>query len=84
MCNLTSCLPPNPPDDGGTEQKPGDDTGGGGGGGQQTAAADIFKAFDKVGNQFWYQWYLSGSYQSYAPGRIPGSGAFSPRGAGRR
>ena len=27
--------------------------------------ADIFKAFDKVGNKFWYQWYLSGSYVGY-------------------
>ena len=47
----------------------GSGNGSGNGGGnsedQTLVGADIFKAFDKVGNQFWYQWYLSGSYVGY-------------------
>ncbi len=37
-------------------------------GGQTLVGADIFKAFDKVGNQFWYQQHISGSYVSYKRG----------------
>ena len=82
------CKDKNPPSDGGggTEQggggeNPGgggEDPGGGGtpgGGGQTQAAADIFKAFDKVGNEFWYRWTSSSSYVSYGSGTQHSSSA---------
>ena len=64
--SFSSCDEPQGPEQPNPETPSDDNPGDGGGGGQQTAAADIFKAFDKVGNQFWYQWYLSGSYQAYS------------------
>ena len=80
LLNLSSCKKPtNPPENNGTET-PNDDNGGengngnggnngqGGGGGQTGAAADIFKAFDQVGNSFWYAWNSSSSYVAYGKG----------------
>lgn len=61
-----------PSDENGNEN--GNETPGGGsgenqGGGSTMGGLDVFKAFDQVGNSFWYQWTSSSSYVAYGGGR---------------
>ncbi len=61
-------------ENGGSGDEPGGGSGGsgnepGGDNGGTVAAADIFKAFDKVDNEFWYQEKSGSSYVVYGSGR---------------
>lgn len=66
-------------DNPGGSETPGDIPGGnvnpGTNPGGTTAGADVFRAFDQVGNQFWYYRSNSGSYVAYGSGRQSYSGA---------